>query len=144
MKMNRIFLLLAGVSLIISCSKKDDDAINKPADQALPGKWTMVNQFRTYNQGGVIQKDTVNYAAESNYWTFDANAGKIYQVKNAFLDTVAYKLIDDNKKIVTSLDDKFIFGLDTLTIQTLSDRQLKLTGHYTSPYTLDVVYSFGK
>jgi len=143
MKMNRVLLLLAGITLIVSCSKKDDED-NKPAEQALPGKWTMINQFRTYNQGGTVQKDTVNYAAESNYWTFDANAGKIYQLKNAFLDTVAYKLIDDNKKIVTSLDNQFIFGLDTLTIQTLSDKQLKLTGHYTSPYTLDVVYSFGK
>ncbi|HEU4552825.1 MAG TPA: hypothetical protein VFS25_08325 [Chitinophaga sp.] len=143
MKMNRILFLLAGVSLLFSCSKKDD-VENQPAGQALPGKWTMITQYRTYNQSGAIQKDTVNYAAESNYWTFDATAGKIYQLKNAFPDTVAYKLIENDTKIVTSVDEQFIFQLDTLTIQTLTDHQLKLSGHYTAPYSTDVIYNFGK
>src|SRR2546426_391300 len=122
MKMNRILALLAGIALFGAC-KKDDD---KPADVAITGKWTMISQYRTYTQADVATKDTINYAAASNHWTFGPTAGKIYQVKDAQPDTVYYKLVDSNKKVVTAVDDEFIFQVDTLSILNLAGNQLKL------------------
>lgn len=141
MKMNRTLMMLAGVALFASC-KKDDD--QKPADTAITGKWNQVSQYRTITQSGVVTKDTVNYAADSNSWTFDATAGKIYQVKNAQPDTVYYKLIEDNKKVLTAIDDEFIFQKDTLNILQLDNYHMKLEGHYTTPFQTTVIYNFAR
>ncbi|KAA2243761.1 hypothetical protein F0L74_14880 [Chitinophaga agrisoli] len=141
MKLNRILPLMAGIALFFAC-KKDEDA--PPANVAIAGKWNFITLIRNYKQGNIVVKDTLNYAADSNNWTFDTTAHKIYQVKNALLDTVYYKLLDGNKKLVTSTDERFVFGNDSLTITTLEGNQLKLQGHTETPWPTDLFYSFGR
>lgn len=139
--MKRTLTFLAGIALFAACSKDDDQP---PADVAISGKWNMVAQYRTYTENGTVTRDTVNYAVDSNYWIFEPNEGKIFQMKNAQPDTVFYKLIDDNTKVVTAVDDEFIFQADTLKILSLGNNQMKLEGNYTVPYNQQVIYQFGK
>ena len=141
MKMTRTLTLLAGIALFASC-KKDEE--QKPADAAITGKWNKVSEYRTITQSGVVTKDTINFSPEANNWTFDATAGKIYQLKNAQSDTVFYKLIDDNKKVLTAIDDEFIFQKDTLNILQLDNYHMKLEGHYTSPFQMNVIFNFAR
>lgn len=140
MKKTRTLTLLAGVALFASC-KKDEE--QQAADVAISGRWNKVSEYRTFTQG-TVTKDTINYAPESNNWTFDAGAGKIYQVKNAQYDTVFYKLIEDNKKLVTAVDGEFIFRLDTLEILQLDKYYLKLEGHYTTPFKQTSIINFAR
>jgi len=104
----------------------------------------MITQIHSYKQGNTTVKDTMNFAIDSNYWTFDTTAGKIYQVKNALLDTVYFKLIDGNKKLLTSTDEEFVFGNDTLLINIITNNKLEMQGHYTSPFVKDVLYTLGR
>ncbi|GAA0543020.1 hypothetical protein [Chitinophaga japonensis] len=139
MKITRALTFLAGIALFAACSKDDDQP---PTDVAISGKWNMVAQYRTYTDNGT--KDTVHYAVDVNYWIFEPNEGKIFQMKNAQPDTVFYKLIDGNTKVVTAVDDEFIFQADTLSILSLENNQMKLEGNYTTPYQFKVIYQFGK
>jgi hypothetical protein len=133
-------MLLAGIALFASC-KKDEE--QQAADVAISGRWNKVSEYRTITQG-TVTKDTIHYAPESNNWTFDASAGKIYQVKNALYDTVFYKLIEDNKKLVTAVDGEFIFRLDTLKILQLDKYYLKLEGNYTTPFKQTSIINFAR
>jgi hypothetical protein len=134
-------MLLAGIALFASC-KKDDE--QQPADVAISGKWNKVSEYRAITQSGVVTKDTVNFAPESNNWTFDPAAGKIYQLKNAQQDTVFYKLIEDNKKLVTAVDGDFIFQRDTLDVLQLDKYYLKLEASYTTPFQTKVIINFAR
>jgi len=141
MKKTRTLTLLAGIALF-ACCKKDEE--QQPAGVAISGRWNKVSEYRTFTQGNTVTKDTIHYAIESNNWTFDTTAGKIYQVKNALYDTVYYKLIEDNKKLVTAVDGEFIFMLDTLKILQLDPYYLKLEGHYTTPYKQTSIINFAR
>lgn len=141
MKKTRTLTLLAGIALFASC-KKDEE--QQPADVAISGTWNKVSEYRTITQSGRITKDTVFYPAGSNTWTFDQAAGKIYQLKNTQADTLFYKLIEENKKIVTSVDGDFIFELDTLPVLQLDKYYLKTEGHYTTPFKMDVISNFAR
>ena len=141
MKKTRTLMLLAGIALFASC-KKDEE--QQPAGVAISGRWNKVSEYRTFTQGGTVTKDTIHYSPDSNNWTFDTTAGKIYQVKNALYDTVFYKLIENNKKLVTAIDNEFFFMRDTLTILQLDKYYLKLEGHYTTPYNQTSVINFAR
>ncbi|WP_298733853.1 hypothetical protein [uncultured Chitinophaga sp.] len=141
MKKTRILMLLAGVALFASCKKDEEQA---PADVAISGTWNKVSEYRTITQSGRITKDTVFYPAGSHTWTFDLEAGKIYRLKDTQADTLFYKLIEENKKIVTAVDGDFIFELDTLPVLQLDKYYLKTEGHYTTPFTMDVISNFAR
>lgn len=141
MKTNLTLMLLAGIALFASC-KKDDE--QQPADVAISGKWNKVSEYRATTQSGTVTKDTVNYSIETNNWTFDAGAGKIYQLKNGLQDTVFYKLIEDNKKLVTAVDGEFIFQRDTLKVLQLDKYYLKLEASYTTPFQTNVTMNFAR
>lgn len=134
-------MLLAGIAVFAACKKDEDPA---PTDVAISGRWNKVTEFRTTTQSGVVTKDTVSFAPESNNWTFDQAAGKIYQLKNAQRDTVFYKLIEENKKVVTAVDEDFIFSADTLSILSLDEYKMKLEGHYSVPFQQTVIFNFSR
>lgn len=141
MKMTRTLMLLAGIALFASC-KKDED--QKTTDVAISGKWNKVTEYRRITQSGVVTKDTINFAPGADNWTFDPAAGKIYQLKNAQPDTVFYKLIEENKKVLTAIDDEFIFQKDTLNILQLDNYHMKLEGNYRSPFQMNVIINFAR
>ncbi len=141
MKMNRTLTLLAGIALLGACKKDDEPA---PADVALSGKWNKVSEYRTITQGGGVIRDTINYAPETNNWTFDTTAKKIYRLENTIRDTIFYKLVEENTKIVTAADDEFAFRVDTITILSLENNRLKVEGHRNEGAATDYVTNFSK